>query len=70
LEGPGEPVEAVEAALTALQMVSDNFAASADGISGARGAPHQYPVDPGSRNHGSELTDDWGDLNAYDFFIF
>ena len=25
----------------------------------------RYLVDPGSRNHGSELTDDWGDLNAY-----
>ena len=30
----------------------------------------RYLVAPGSRNHGSELTDDWGDLNAYDFFIF
>ena len=25
----------------------------------------RYLVDPGSRNHGSELTDDWGDLNGY-----
>ncbi len=25
----------------------------------------RYLVAPGSRNHGSELTDDWRDLNAY-----
>ena len=28
----------------------------------------RYLVDPGSRNHGSELPYDGGDLNAYKFF--